>query len=134
MHCTTRPAQHTAHASYTLLLPLLTHKPSLVSLASGSDAGDSEGPEEEEEEEEEEELEKDTYIVERIAEHQKVGRGRKFLVHWLGYAEPSLELEKNLKALEVYKEYVKALPADAEVRRSPPRRSPPHRSPPRRHP
>ena len=79
-------------------------------------------------------MEKDTYIVERIAEHQKVGRGRKFLVHWLGYAEPSWEPEKNLKALEVYKEYVKALPADAEVRRSPPRRSPPHRSPPRRHP
>ena len=66
--------------------------------------GESEGPEEEEE---------DTYIVERITAHQKAGRGRKFLVHWLGYAEPSWEPEKNLKTLEVYKEYVKALPADA---------------------
>jgi hypothetical protein len=53
------------------------------------------------------------YIVDSIKDHRRVGRGRKFLIHWQGYpdSEDSWEKEKDISK-ELVRDYLRGLETD----------------------
>lgn len=50
------------------------------------------------------------YIVDSIKDHRRVGRGRKFLIHWQGYpdSEDSWEKERDISK-ELIRDYLRGL-------------------------